>query len=677
MKTLLCLLALLCSLPQARAQVYAIVTVELTQLSNNNLREFVLLLDDEHAPRSVAAFMLLGEPNESSYRNRLRTFTLNPSGQYIPSTEAGAPTTPSFTAYTISTNAPGNSPSVAFLSRPGGSVLATFTRTGDDWNSDNPAITLRYNSNQSVQSFMIDIKAELPHFDATDNYFRNSSSSLNNPGGSYSPSQAGGAALDGDPVFTMTPIFTPTFQITGATLSRNSNEQVVATFTREGVQWVSDNAGYSLNYSSSANRYVLRENVALAPTLTTEPFYGDDDMIFVGGDHPYLSLGRDKAVPNQSNGLIFQNEIVDVNAASFSNDSLWGLRFADLNGNVGNSQRYAVAFANIGTQSPNTAGGEVLITGFAGNPDFDGRHTHIGYVVNGTYFKQSGGTVPGSRPLIDLIMGGEPAEFRGIRFENASNTFDAFEFTNPGLAEIRLPRPEMLTERSVPCAESIDDEVHIFSGGTPGELRFLERSDDFSSWSFFATAGEPVGADARYGLNIERPSILNTGTGERSRIRDAHPDSFFRTTPMVVDHPQWPASLFRDELPNASLSFKGRVVDGDNPQVLNVFNIFLDATGKAGQLQGVGGDLAGNHVLSSVRYYQTGPMTGELELEGDTLPELLRLRLYFDSHKGGELTGGRNPIERFHRLAINEVEIAGNSFFLQQVSEFGIWISNN
>ena len=668
----LLLFACLAPLGQLAAQVFAIVTVDYTNVGSNSLRQFVIQLNENHAPRSVAAFMLLGEPKQTFYRNSNLTTTVNPAGQYSLTNEEGTLFTNTF-AYTIIAENLGPSPSTAILIQ-GTSVLANLSRDSNTnlWSSSNPAFSISYNS--ETLRYMVEATAELPHFDGTDNFYRNGAISATNPTGDYSPSLAGGGELPGEAAYTILAITNNFFQITGATLTRKGSDTVEATFTPQGLSWISDNPGYSLSVFDS--RFILKEDVAIIPTLTTEPLYTPDDFLLIGGDHPHLSLGRAGAAPNQANGFIFQDEIVDVGFATFQNDSLWGNRFATNAGLVGNQQRYAVAFANSSTQLPASAGGEVLITGFNGNPDFDGRHTHVGTVFGSTYFRLSGGTVPGSRIIVDQLLAGEPATFVSIEFENQSTSFDPITFTNPILQDIRLPGVS-LSGRSAPSLDFSNSRRQVLSGASPGDFRRLERSSDLLSWTAIGTAGSPLAASSPYGLDIDRPSRLDVLTGIRHSILEDNPRSFFRTTLTAINFPQWPAAQFEDNLPNANLSFRGRVVDGDNPQVLNVYNIFLDSTGQAGILDGIGGDLAGTHILSSISYFQTGPFTGELELVSDTLPELLRLRLYFDSHKGGELTGGRNPIERFHRLTIQELNIAGNNFFQEQVSEFGIWISNN
>lgn len=675
MKFFLLFCTLFASLAELAGEVFAIVTVEFTELSSDPFRQFVIGLDPGHAPRSVSAFMLMGEPREDFFRNRLATLSLNPSGDYVPATEGGTLLFPSSNVYTITANDSSNAPSSAVVRGPGGSILANLTRDGAVWDSDNPAITLRYNDNPNVLRYMLDVRAEFTYFDSSDNFYASSNDSVTDPTGDYQTSQADGSAPQGEAVYRVAATLTDS-EITGATLTRIANPILAATFTRMGSDWTSDNPGFELSVATGEG-FVLRENVAIVPTLTQEPFYDDEELILNGGAFPHLSLGRTKALANQRNGLVFQNEVVDVNAANFTSLSLWGNRFANTSGFVGPGQRYAVAFANSELEAPNTAGGEILITGFGGNPLFEGPHTHIGDVVSSTYSRLGGGTVPASRFIVDQIVSGAPAVVRRIEFENRSNSFDPLEFSNPMRPETRLPRPILLAERSTPFVTTNNSEIEIFAGGLPGQLRSLERSSDLSSWSSFTLAGNPVNAQARYGLNVGRPSQLDTSTGTRRSIQEVFPRSFFRTTPLAIDHPQWPAARFEDVLPGASFRFRGRRVAGGNPEDLNFFNLFLDTTGQVAILEGVGGDLRGNHFVSSVRYQQTGPLTGELELEGETLPELVRMRLAFDSHKQGELTGGREPIERFYRLRIQDIGSDEGAVFREVVSEFGVWSAIN
>ncbi|WP_411846777.1 hypothetical protein AAFN60_04355 [Roseibacillus persicicus] len=677
MKILALLTAIFASLGQLSAQVYAIITVEFTEASSNQLRSFVIQLDHDHAPRSVAAFMLLAEPQEKYYRNTFATLGYNPAGQYVPANEDGSPLLPASTIYRILVD--NNDPTTGYVVRQAsGTVMATLTFEDNEWTSDNSHFSVSYNS--TYQRYTLTTNTTIPYFDSTDNYYRNKNPiSSSNPKGEYIPSQSTGASASGATAYIIAAdSLTPT--PSEAFLLQQPGNVQVAKFTRVGTgnTWTSDNPSFTLNSnpSSTTSRFIITEDVSLTPTLTSGEFYGNDDMVLVEGDHPFLSIGKSKATANQANGLVFQNEVVDVNHATFSDADLWGARFATSAGLVGNAQRYAVAFANAGVGLPNTAGGEILITGFYGNPDYDGRHTHIGNVISGTYFPLGGGAVAGSRVTVDQILAGEPAELRAINFEISNSNFDPIEYVSPLLADVRLPRPSV-EERSTPCADFSGTRRSILSGGEPGQLRFLERSDDFSTWTLVGKSGYPLNADSEYGLNVDWPSQTGGPSGTRLSIMEKYPRSFFRTLPMVIDHPQWPAADFEDQLPNADLSLKGRVVDGDNPQVLNVFNIFLNSTGDAGILQGIGGDLSGTHELTSVTFEQTSPMIGELTMVGETLPETLRLRLYFDSHKGGELTGGRNPIERFHRITTEEVTVGGNTIIFEQVSEFGIWVSND
>lgn len=679
MKIFLLLFTFLASLGQLAGQVYAIVTVEYTETTGTPEKQFVIQLDHAHAPRSVAAFMLLAEPKESYYRNRFATTTLNPAGEYIPINSNGSLLLPSSTIYNVLPTTPGNSPTVAFVTRQAtGSVLATLTRSESTWTSDNPYFTLAKVTINNIPYYRLETNTEIPYFDSTDNYYRNQAvNSTGNPTGEYIPSLAGGTALSSAAAYTIV-ADTADFLPNGATLTQKATGSEVARFTRINSTWYSSNPGYTLTFNSSSStaRFIIKEDVSILPTLTKGPFYGDDDLLRFGGDYPYISLGREKAVPNQRSGLVFQNEIVDNNYANFSNANLWGGRFATTSGVVSANQRYAVAFANSGVGAPNTAGGEVLITGFYGNPNYDGRHTHIGTVLSSNYTKQSGGVVSASRFTVDEILNGTTAELRSIEFEVFNSTFDPIEFLNPYLVDDNMPTAQLL-ERSTPEVDFSGARRSILSGGEPGQQRFLEHSEDLLSWAPIGSAGYPINASSEYGLSVDWPSQPGGPSGTQLSILEKYPRSFFRTTPMVIEHPRWPASDFEEALPNAGLTLKGRVVDGDNPQVINVFNIYLNSTGDAGILEGIGGDLAGTHNLDTVTYEQTSPFIGVLSMESETLPEVLRLRLYFDSHKESELTNGRQPIERFHRLTTQEVEVAGNTIIFEQVSEFGIWKSIN
>ena len=549
--------------------VHAIVTVQFQSGGFPEAR-FAIRLNEEHAPRSVSAFMLLARPEVSFYVSQN---PLTPRGNYLLADEDGNRFIPQSIEFEMLADDPLN-PTTLQLITPntgigsGGSVLlATFTADGARWESDNP------------------------HFS-----FQNSSPS---------------------------------------------------------------NSGFFLTIDSSLS-YVNE----LEQTITEEAFYDGNNVEHIGGNFPVASLIGPNGTDLSALGWLIQNEMVDITISDPFNSFTgpWGDQFANQFGTVLNNNRFAVAFANTSLSSPNTGNGEVILTGLLGNPNFRGRHTHLGTIEN-NFFDSSVGAVNGGNTVVQLLVDGEAAQVIDIQFVNNSISFNPLIYlaTNPAIASF----PSI---REIDVDLTINDSAtppRIESGLSPGETAILTGSTDLQSWNELAQLSHPINA-------TEAPSF------DFEQILANNDQAFFRLEGAVVTYPVWPSEAFADAYLGETIGFRGADTDTDDANiVLNVFDVLFSEAEPTGILfgepTGVNGaatDLGGTHLLQNITYDVTGPYEGVLTMEGETLPETLRLRLYFDSHKFDE-----SPplIERYHRLTTQVVSTPFGDFVFDAVSEFGIF----
>lgn len=564
MKIFSLLALLLSSLSQISAQqVYAIVTVAATNPTDNNAR-FVIQLDPNNAPRSVAQLKLLAEPGTDYYRNRgFATLSNNPSGFYQPSTESGIISNGASDAYTISIN--GNTNGVSDV--PSGSIATVF---------------------------------------------------------------------------------------------RSGSSDPVATLLLIGNSWIHqkgpfDTYDFSVSYNSSIFRYIL--NVAtdvpyLNPTngsLSTQPFYDNNGAVsVVGGDYPYLTMGERSSGVDTSPGWLLQNEVINPNANTIDSNAVFGNHFANAFGNVTTDQTYAVAFANDGLTRLNTASSKLWVTGQDGNPNFEGRQTYIGTVVFGNYQNNTvfpNTSISGSRALVsDILRGSRSATLQSIRFETIGTPYLAID----GAPTIPLASLSSTSEPSLDFSAPTDPR--FFTGSSPGQLRLVDSSTDLLSWARLGQSNFPSGALAEGGLSIDSSPARQ----------------FFRVNPFIVTYPSWPSQSFTPY--NQEMLFLGRAFESSNrPRSLNLFLLDLNSSDEPGILQANGGDLNGTHILTDIEYTITSPFQGELSMESSTLPDTLKLRLYFDAHKPEELNAN-GVLDRFHRI----IPSSSNPL-AEEKGEFGLW----
>ncbi|MBK1832930.1 hypothetical protein [Roseibacillus ishigakijimensis] len=515
---------------------------------------------------------------------------------------------------------------------------------------------------RNVGLFMLLAETETRHFRSK------LATTVNNPHGEYVPADANGTLLPGGTAYTIVAA-NSSANPPSATLFLSATSSKMATFTNNNGTWTSDNPYVSLFYNGSTmvRRFMIKEDPKLSyldevtGEVTSGPFYDNEDILRITGEHPYLSLGKKTFGTNNSPGWSMQNEMIDQFHNDF-NDSAgpWGDRFSNAAGIVGPSQQFAVALANRSLLEPNTAGAEILITGVAGNPDFRGRHTHIGRVVSGPYTGNTNPStyVPSSRAVVQTIINGEPAKINSITFENQNvSNFHPIALLGENDDNISLPTISLSTSRAELDFSPLTGP-RVLTGAQPGEIRYLDASTDLESWNRVGQSSYPIDGSAESGFDLT-PTLAANQRG------------FFRTSATVSTYPDWPAEEFAEGFPNAFFKFKGREnEEGTASQVLNIFNLYLNAAGTAGILAGLGGDLQGEYSIDSVDYQASGPFRGNLTLDGPNLPEPLRLRLYFDSHRTGEINSGQPLINRFHRLVTREV----NGFPFEQAAEFGIWV---
>ena len=696
MKVLTILFCLLATTMQLLSQeTVAIVTVNLLNENTNTPRRFVIDLDTDHAPRSIAALLLLASPQESFFRNQNATLIDNPNGQYVPALEDGT-LLPGGAELTILSESPiGDPPASATLFRNiSSSQLATFTPQGSRiWNSDNPVFELSFNSAVNVQRFMIKTNTNFPYIDTTDNIYTGTFVSNTNPSTVYIPTDALGNSVPGVVNYTIQSSdpnpYNPAPQ--SFDLIDPRSDSVIATFTPPvpnlppgiagTVVWTSNNPGFNLILNSFSNGtapfYQLFEDVSLVTQLTTGSFYDGSEIDLVIGEHPYLSFGNISSGGVSAPGWALQNEMVETSSNSFQLlRGPWGNLFATEFGTVGPQQRYSVALANTDLFSPNTAGAEILITGVAGNPTFRGRHTFIGTVRANNYFSTQFGTVSGAtgggRPLVDLMISGEPAEIVSIDFESTNTIFDPLEFL--GQSDQILTIPEIGFERAEPELRRTGNQLEIFSNPPGGQSRFVEASILANNPPIWSQVGQTLRPFSI--LNDEGITEIQDEVGFNLQTTiAATPRAFFRISPANVTYPTLPATTFQEQLANAVLRFRGlEDEDEEVAQVLNVFNIVLNSDGSEGILSGIGGDLSGNHSITT-DYTVTGPFEGELILESPTLPETIQLELYFDAHSASEVNSGLPFINRFRRFGFRERVIPGVGTFQSLVRlESGTWI---
>lgn len=509
-------------------------------------------------------------------------------------------------------------------------------------------------------------------------YFRNSgfATFTNNPAGRYKPSNEDGALLPGGGEIYS--IFVNDSQAVFhvnegsiATVFRTANLNQVAQFRLINGTWVYQPDPFSpftfrLNYNNTFSSWALEVDTSVTyldefdGSLTTGPFYtpqaNPEIISVIEGDHPYLSIGRKDLGVNRPPGWVIQNEVIDRQANNIDSPQVFGYRFANLGGTAGASQRYAVAFANNSLTTPNTASSELLITGILGNPSFEGRHTYIGKVIEGAY-SNAPTFIGGSRALVDsLINGTRIANLKSIRFENLNTSFAPIDFGRS--------LPLVSSQASTAVFDFSDpNSPRLLTGATAGQIRFLDGSTDLINWGRIGSSSFPSNASEEIGYSL-------------TNVIEPFPKQFFRVNPIFVTYPSWPSESFN--YPGRQIRFKGREVDVPGaPQVLNNFIINFDNSPNIGTLTGNGGDLDGVHSLNSIDYKATGPFTGEITMESNSLPEPLKLRLYFDAHKLLEINSGV-IIDRFHRLADRVVTTpVGDFLFRDQIQEFGLWTIQN
>ncbi|MGJ8726279.1 MAG: hypothetical protein ACSHYB_17150 [Roseibacillus sp.] len=173
MRLLICFSLLLCSLlPLPSQSLYAIVTVSATNPTDSNAR-FVITLDPDNAPRSIAQLMMLADPSLKHFRNRgFATLTNNPSGFYRPSDEDGILTPGGVDTYTISVNGSTNavnvpSNSIATVVRSGGGTVATFRLSGSStWihqKDSFDAFDFGISYSSLFNRYMLNVEPDLPY----------------------------------------------------------------------------------------------------------------------------------------------------------------------------------------------------------------------------------------------------------------------------------------------------------------------------------------------------------------------------------------------------------------------------------------------------------------------------------------------------------------------------------
>lgn len=672
------------SLPQLKAQTaVAVVTADL----DGDLVRFAIDLDVAHAPRNIANLALLAEPGVSFFRAQAATAFNTPTGNYVPAQENGA-LLPGPAAFTITANDPFN-PTLAGLALANSSTVALPTEIARfsaespafSWSSSNAAFDLFFNPN--IARFMLRVDTRRQYIDTTNNIYSNAGTvTTTNPSSIYTPSDGLGTneegivsyQLIGDEILPN--ILNPNPE--RVDLIDQRNNVTVASFTSASPGqpsfWNSNNPAFtlSLNFSNGQPFFIINEDVSLHSQVTTENFYDNSPITITGGSNPFLSLGSRTAGNARSPGWLIQNEMIDAFANSlFAEEGPWGNRFATVNGLNVVSQPYAVAFANTNLVTPNTAGGEILVTGALGNPDFRGRHTHIGTVRAANYFPQSGGIVSGSRIVVQQLLAGgiAPPRLVSIEVDILNNLFNPIEFLAQDQNFVSLPSI-IYQPVSPELRRTSTGGLELFTNTSSGTLRSIEASslDSFPPiWSPLANALFPPNTAEEIGFDLQA-------------TLEANQRAFFRVNPAGSSYPEWPAVDFINEIPNSTLNLRGRVdeIGGGVNFILSAFALFFNADGDGGTLVGNVGDLTGEHELTSVSYRAVSPYEGELECESPTLDEPLFLRIYFDAHNELVENSGSPLIHRFHRMGFRERFILPSNpefgTFLQFIRlEYGVW----
>ena len=513
------------------------------------------------------------------------------------------------------------------------------------------------------------------------NFRNNSFATLtNNPVGDYRPSDENGFLIpNGSATFSIAVNGNAQVPIqvgegAEAVVFRSQSVNPVATLILTAGSWVQqkgpfDSTDFNLNYNTAFNRWALVVNSEISyldefsGEVTSGPFYDNEGAIPITGlgtNHPYLGLGTRDTSTNPSPGWIIQNEMIEPSQNNFNanNNNLFGNHFANAGGTTGADQGYAVALANAFLRTPNTASSQILITGNNGNPDFEGRHTCIGTVVQGTYRNNTvipTTTIPGSRLFVDsLLTGTRGATLRSIRFESIASTFHPLD------AGVLVPSVSTQEETgAIKLDLSSLENPRILTGSSPGQVRFVDGSTDLLTWTRLGESNFPNNASEEIGLDFN--------------ISDTFPRQFFQLSPTVVSYPTWPSEDF--EFLGRTIRFRGREIDVEGaPQVLSNFFITFDSSIPIAVLNGDGaGEPSGVHILTDISYQATNPYTGELSMESETLADPLRIRLYFDAHKQREFTDGI-IIDRYHLLLDQVVTTpVGDILIPDQLQEFGIW----
>ena len=494
-------------------------------------------------------------------------------------------------------------------------------------------------------------------------YRKNGSGTLtNNPAGIYDPSDADGFPLGGAnstysiSVNNATRPFASNVSLgTVATVTRNPSGATVATLVRGGSGWIHQRGDFepyqfSLAYNSSMVRWILNVEIDLpylnptTSTLTSGPFYNSGSPIpAAGGSFPFLTIGERGSSTAPSPGWVLPNEIINRSVNTLTSNSVFGNHFANTIGIVTNAQRYAVAFANEDLITPNTAGSQLLVTGFNGNPNFEGRHTYIGDIFLGTYINREvvpNTVVSNSRGLVDsLLNGSRSATLTSIDIE----TSGSFPFL-PIDGARTTPTPEISS--SCPRLDfPAPDSPLLLTGSSRGQIRLVETSPDLRNWLPAGQSSFPPNALAEAGFSSQRNLARQ----------------FYRVNPLAVTYPSFPSQLLN--LINTQIRLRGLIIDSNSgPQSLNDVTLSLGSSGQSGTLTGTGGDLAGSHSLSEVNYAVTGPYEGVLSMESPSFSDPLKFRLYFEP----EYSGGM--IARYHRLVPAS---AGSN--VEVKNEYGVW----
>ena len=498
-----------------------------------------------------------------------------------------------------------------------------------------------------------------------------------NPSGQYIPSLADGTVLPGGTQYNISSARASGF----AQLNRTLTSSLMGTFILESaglgsINWNPTNPHFTLftvpfgpPYGTEP-KYVLKVDTSIpyidefTGNLKTGPFYDGRTIVTKNDGYPTISLGEKATfATHTAPGWLLQNEMIDLFQNSFNNAAgPFGDRFSNAAGVVGVTQRFAVAMANEDLTSPNTTGAEILITGQLGNPNYRGRYTHIGSIVDGQYIGPTGTVISGSRLLVqDLINGTRDGIINSIKFEYINTGYNPVEYLgfDPSITSL----PVLSEGEGTAEFDFSGTSPKLLTGAEAGQIRFIDASTNLTQWHLLGQSSYPDNASEESGFDL-----TNTFQGS--------PKGFFRISKSILSYPEWPANNFNYR--NQFIKFKGRQLEAGAPaQVLNIFNIiFGDGSG---QMQGIAGDLAGTHNVTNVEYQVLNAYTGLLTMDTTATTEPLKLKLYFDAHKQGEINNPSPVIDRFHRLQDNIVTITlpdgttTNQVFEDAEIELGIW----